>query len=91
MLSFLASKYVPLHCYKCISYKMCYGGEGSFLSDSICSVTAVVLTKFGICNAISVKSGVEVFFCTSALPNIYGVILGILSLSDSFVYSVRAT
>ena len=67
------------------------GGEGSFLSDSICSVTAGVLTKLGVCNAICVKSGVEVFFCTSTLPNIYDVILGILSLSDSFVYSVRAT
>ena len=66
-------------------------GEGNFLSDSICSVTAGVLTKLGICNAISVRGGVEVFFCTSALPNIYDVILGILSLSDSFVYSVRAT
>ena len=69
----------------------CVTGEGSFLSDSICSVTAGVLTKLGVCNAISVKSGVEVFFCTSALPHIYDVILGILSLSDSFVYSVRAT
>ena len=65
-------------------------GWDSFLSDSICSFTAGVLTKLEICNAISVKSGVEVFFCTSALPNIYDVILGILSLSHSFVYSVRA-
>ena len=65
-------------------------GEGIFLSDSICSITADVLTKLGVCNAISVKSGVGVFFFTSVLPNIYGVILGIPFLSDSFVYSLRA-
>ena len=45
-------------------------GEGSFLSDSICLVTAGGLTKLGMCNVISVKSGVGVFFSTSALPHI---------------------
>ena len=68
-----------------------FRGEGIFLSDSICSITAGVLTKLGVCNAISVKSGVGVFFFTSVLSNIYGVILDILFLSDSFVYSLRAT
>ena len=48
------------------------------MSDSICSITAGILTKLGVCNAISVKSGVGVFVFTSVLPNIYGVILSIL-------------
>ena len=64
---------------------MCYlyGGEGISLSDSICSITAGVLTKLEVCNATDK--------CEADLPNIYGVILGILFLSDSLVYSLRAT
>ena len=44
----------------------CVMGEGSFLSDSICLVTAGGLTKLGICN----EEWRGVFFCTSALPDI---------------------